>query len=103
MSADIVEFNVKCTMRADWAATFISMLKRMQYLGAIGSSRYMAFYADGDGTFRPKFDFDVDVPDVAIIGGALIPFCKCGVILKNKVAFCHKCSQRLIWTAGEKN
>lgn len=47
MSADIVEFNVKCTMRADWAATFISMLKRMQYLGAIGSSRYMAFYADG--------------------------------------------------------
>lgn len=65
MSADIVEFNVKCTMRADWAATFISMLKRMQYLGAIGSSRYMAFYADGDGTFRPKFDFDVDVPDGA--------------------------------------
>lgn len=63
----------------------------------------MAFYADGDGTFRPKFGFDIDVPDVAIIGGALIPFCKCGVILKNKVAFCHKCSQRLIWTAGEKN
>ena len=63
MSADIVEFNVKCTMRADWAAMFISMLKRMQYLGAIGSSRYMAFYADGDGTFRPKFDFDV--PDDA--------------------------------------
>lgn len=50
MSADIVEFTVKCTMRADWAATFISMLRRMQYLGAIGSSRYMAFYADGDGT-----------------------------------------------------
>ena len=25
-------------------------------------------------------------PDIAIIGGALIPFCKCGAILKNKVA-----------------
>lgn len=65
MKTDIVEFTVKCTMRKDWAVMFISMLKRMQYLGAIGSSRYIAFYADGDGTFRPKFDFDVDVPDDA--------------------------------------
>lgn len=41
-------------------------------------------------------------PEVEIIGGALIPFCKCNAILKNKQRFCHKCGQRLIWTVGEK-
>lgn len=71
---DIIEFTVKCKMRADWAVMFMSMLKRMQYLGAIGSSRYLAFYADGDGTFRPKFDFkDVDVPDCFKDGGFYTP------------------------------
>lgn len=64
MDNDEVFFTVKCTMRRSWAIAFMSMLKRMQYLGAIGSSRYVAFHADGDGNFRPKFDFvDVDVPD----------------------------------------
>ena len=57
MNNDVVFFTVKCTMRRSWAIAFMSMLKRMQHLGAIGSSRYVAFHADGDGNFRPKFDF----------------------------------------------
>ena len=41
----------------------------MQTLGDIGASRYVAFFADGDGDFRPKFlwsdDLDSDMEPVA--------------------------------------
>lgn len=30
------------------------MVAQMRTLSAIGSSRYVAFYADGDGNFRPR-------------------------------------------------
>ena len=49
-------FIIKCTMREHWASHFLGMLKRMQYLGAIGSSRYVTIFSDGDGNFRPKFE-----------------------------------------------
>lgn len=59
-----ITFTIKCTMRKRWAAQLVSMLKRMQYLGGIGSSRKTAIYADGDGDFRPRFEFDQEIPEV---------------------------------------
>jgi hypothetical protein len=35
------------------------MLKYMEQLGGLGSSRNVAIYSDGDGDFRPKFDFNI--------------------------------------------
>lgn len=35
---------------------------KMAYLAGIGSSRYVAFFADGDGNFRPLVNCDID-PD----------------------------------------
>lgn len=31
-----------------------AMFRRWRYLGGVGSSRAVSFYADGDGNFRPK-------------------------------------------------
>lgn len=59
-----VTFNIKCTCRKRWASQIVSMLKQMEHLGNIGSSRDVAIYADGDGDFRPKFEFDVNIPEV---------------------------------------
>lgn len=56
-----VEFTVKCEMKKRWAEQFLSMLKYMQQLGSMGCSRNVTFYADGDGDFRPKFEWDVDI------------------------------------------
>jgi hypothetical protein len=36
------------------AVALESALAIMQHLGNIGSSRWVCFYADGDGNFRPK-------------------------------------------------
>ena len=51
-------FTIKCTMKDRWVPHFLAMLKYMAYLGRIGSSRMVSFYADGDGDFRPKFEWD---------------------------------------------
>jgi len=56
-----VEFTVKCEMKKRWAIQFLSMLKYMQQLGSMGGSRKVTFYADGDGDFRPKFEFNIDI------------------------------------------
>jgi hypothetical protein len=49
------------------------MFEYMQYLGNIGSSRLCSFYADGDGSFRPKvsFDYPIELPDVSKISGVI--------------------------------
>lgn len=57
---DNVTFTVTCTMRPRWVPHFLGMLKRMQYLGAIGSSRNTTIFADGDGDFRPKFEWSCE-------------------------------------------
>ena len=36
------------------------MLKEMERLGNIGSSKKVGIYSDGDGDFRPKFDIDTE-------------------------------------------
>ncbi len=54
-------FTIKCTMKYRWVPHFLSMLKYMQHLGGVGSSRVVAFYADGDGDFRPKFEWNKEL------------------------------------------
>jgi hypothetical protein len=58
MKEDITEFTIKCSMRSRWVPHFLAMLKYMQQLGGLGSSRMVSFYSDGDGDFRPKFEWD---------------------------------------------
>ena len=65
MKEDITEFTIKCRMKTRWVPHFLAMLKYMQQLGGLGGSRTVAFYADGDGDFRPKFEWDAALPSDA--------------------------------------
>lgn len=56
-----VTFTITVTMRRRWLGQFLSMLKHMQKLGGWGSSRMVSFFSDGDGDFRPKFEWDHDL------------------------------------------
>ena len=40
------------------AAALRAMFERMRHLGGLGGSRWVAFYADGDGNFRPKPSYE---------------------------------------------
>lgn len=53
------------------AIALMKMFKYMEYLGNIGSSRTCSFFADGDGSFRPKvsFVYPEDLPEVPEIDG----------------------------------
>lgn len=55
----IKEFTIKTEMEERWIPHFQSFLKYMQSMGNLGHSCSVAFYCDGDGDFRPKFDFDI--------------------------------------------
>lgn len=57
---ELIEFTVVCRMKRRWASQFLGMLKHMQRLGNAGSSRSIGIFSDGDGDFRPRFDFTVD-------------------------------------------
>lgn len=56
------KFTIECEMGERWVPHFLAMLKYMQQLGSMGSSRSITFYADGDGDFRPKFTWDSNLP-----------------------------------------
>lgn len=53
-------FNIQVTMEERWIDYFCSFLSYMQACGNWGHSAELSFYADGDGDFRPKFEFDID-------------------------------------------
>lgn len=55
-----IQFTVKVSMESRWIPHFLGMLKYMQMLGNIGSSEKISFYSDGDGDFRPKFEWDIE-------------------------------------------
>ncbi len=57
-----MKFVIKVEMQDRWVPHFLAMLKYMQFLGGIGSSRKVSFYADGDGDFRPKFEWSANLP-----------------------------------------
>ena len=50
-----VKFTIDCEMEERWAPFFLGMLRTMQMLGKLGGSRWLKFYSDGDGDFRPNF------------------------------------------------
>ena len=57
-----MKFTIECEMNDRWVSTFLGMLKHMEKLGRGGSSRIVAIYSDGDGSFRPKFKWDSSLP-----------------------------------------
>lgn len=61
-----MKFKIECEMDERWTSHFLAMLKYMEYLGKVGSSRYVTFMADGDGDFRPKFKWDESLPSNAV-------------------------------------
>ena len=60
---EYTEFTMKVRMRSRWIPHFLAMLKKMEYYGSIGSSRNVGIYSDGDGDFRPKFEWHKDLQD----------------------------------------
>ncbi len=60
---DMVKLNLEITMPRRWASKFVQMLDCMRWCACAGASRTVAFFADGDGDFRP-FDFKVDGEEV---------------------------------------
>lgn len=58
-----VKFTVECEMNECWVPHFLGMLKWMQKLGGLGSSRKVTFFSDGDGDFRPNFIWDSSLPE----------------------------------------
>lgn len=64
-SNEITEFQITCRVQTRWVPHFLGMLKEMQRLGSIGSSRNVTFFADGDGDYRPKFSWPDQLPPPA--------------------------------------
>ncbi len=64
--AETTEFTIRCRMRSRWVPHFLGMLRKMQNLGAIGSSRRVTIFSDGDGDFRPRFDWSEELPQPAL-------------------------------------
>lgn len=60
---DIVTFPIEVEMQRRWIPHFLGMLARMEYLGGIGASRRVSFMSDGDGDFRPVFDWPQGLPE----------------------------------------
>ena len=58
-----VEITIKAKMNERWVNDFLSMLKYMESCGNMGHSAVVGFYSDGDGDFRPKFEFDREYSD----------------------------------------
>ncbi|MFQ4800984.1 hypothetical protein C4U87_00790 [Clostridioides difficile] len=58
------EITIKVKIEERWINEFCSMLKCMESLGDIGSSKIVGIYSDGDGDFRPKFEIDTDFKKV---------------------------------------
>jgi hypothetical protein len=59
------ELNVKIAgLTLEQAVTLKSFLWNLEYAGRVGTSRYFAYMADGDGNFRPKIIIADEVPNV---------------------------------------
>lgn len=58
------KFDIHVSMEERWIPHFQSFLKYMEGMGSAGHSAMVGFYADGDGDFRPKFEFDISMRKV---------------------------------------
>lgn len=56
----VKKFTIAVEMNERWIPHFMSMLKYMEHLGNIGTSRNVEIFSDGDGDFRPKFKTDIE-------------------------------------------
>ena len=63
MSREMTKFNLEITIPTQYVNKFLQMLDCMRWCGKVGASRVVAFYADGDGNFRP-FDFKIDGKEI---------------------------------------
>lgn len=54
-SSEEIEITIKMRCTKHYVPEFIAMLKRMEVDGEVGHSEWLAIYADGDGSMRPKF------------------------------------------------
>lgn len=54
------EVTIKMKATKHFLPEFIAMLKTMESNGNVGHSSWVACYADGDGSFRPKFEITAD-------------------------------------------
>ena len=52
----------------------MSFLKEMEHNGNVGHSSLLAFYADGDGDFHPKFSFNIDYRKVEFRNARCLKF-----------------------------
>lgn len=57
-----MKFTIECEMPGRWVPHFLAMLKYMQQLGNLGGSHEVGIYADGDGDFKPIFQWDKALP-----------------------------------------
>lgn len=62
MKSEKITFTVTCTMKERWISPFLAMLKYMESLGKLGGTRTISFVSDGDGDFRPHFQWDEKLP-----------------------------------------
>ena len=65
MKDENTTFTITCKMKTRWVPQFLGMLQAMQRLGSLGGSRWVRFYSDGEGDYRPKFEWDKTLPDPA--------------------------------------
>ena len=55
-----ITLNLQISIPKRWVNKFLQMLDCMKWCGNVGASRTVAFYADGDGDFRPKFKINTE-------------------------------------------
>lgn len=55
------------------AITFVNFAKELELCGKMGRSRYIAFFADGDGDFRPQLEHNLAISEEELSHYA--PYC----------------------------
>ena len=55
-------FTITCTMKHRWVPHFLGHVKIYATFRRCRKFKSGSFYADGDGDFRPKFEWDKELP-----------------------------------------
>lgn len=53
-----MKINITADIPDRWVNCFCTFLKKLERNGRVGHSSTIGFFADGDGDFRPTFDFN---------------------------------------------
>lgn len=54
------KFTIEAEMEERWIPYFMSMLKHMERLGALGEEEVVGIYSDGKVDFKPIFNFNFE-------------------------------------------